>query len=268
LSLATVNICPEGGCTTFTNTLTPLIDYGVYKTVSYDVTTGKNRNSAHIVLRPGGRPNLALKWDDKQNRGFYLEGWNIQLTATAFPANMGWKLHSATPENANNKTSVAYTSGFTVGAVAADQGSVNISYSSSEQRTVETQEFGITRTTTTSPTNSVSWTHKMQLNGKGENYAQASDIFIYWVLAGTIDVNILPTISKAGTEFRAEAIWDGYRDTSCGACNVGFTAAFSLQMQHAWVETLWSNSVASYRAHTQPANAILASKSFTIKTSW
>lgn len=260
LVISPVEFCPGGLCSAY-STLAPVLEWGVYKTVSQEPTTGKSRDSAYIMVRAAGRPNLAMMWDQKDNRGFYLEGWNVQLAAT-YPENMSWTMAKAVPENANKQVSVAYSTGFTVGGSAAGGSSgslgLNVSYSSSEQRTMNTEEFGITRTTTP---NSVSWTHMMQLDGLGESYTKPEDLFIYWFGSST-DVAMVPTIAKLGTDFRGEAVWSGYRDDSCGSCPVTVTGTFSLQMKHASVEEistelglgyLYNTYTESFEVSTPPA---------------
>ena len=245
--------CPQdanaAACSTH-NSLDPMIEWGVYKTGSYDPATGQPRLTAHVVTRAAGRANLAMVSDEKDNRGFYLDSWNIKFEA-AFPPNMNWKLQETKPENANRQATVSYTTGFTVGLAGTAAGSLgssgiglNASYSSSSTTTMNTEEFGITRSTTLS---SVSWLNKMQLDGLAESYSQPDDLFIAW-LFGSVDVATLPKIARYGTDFHAEASWTGDRDPSCALCKPGdpsctrciFTVegTFSLQMYRAWVKAV------------------------------
>ena len=224
--------CPRGTCSS-SSSLTPQVEWGIYKTVTQNPTTGASRTSAYIVTRAAGRPNLVMTWNDDMGRGYYLEGWKIQFTATSFPANMGWFLDKATPLNANRQASVAYTSGFSVSATGAEASSVSIGFNSSVALTMTTNEFGYTRTTTSSPA-SATWTTKLQLTGVGGTYSQPTDLlYNSW---GTLYLNGVPTIAQAGTDFRAEAIWTGNRGTACGACNVYIQPTFSLQMHRIWME--------------------------------
>jgi hypothetical protein len=237
-----VQFCPGDLCSAY-STLAPVVEWGVYKTISQNPTTGANINTAHIITRAAGRPNLAMMWDATRDRGFYLDSWNIKFEA-AYPANMGWVLDKATPENANKQVSVAYSTGFTVGGTSPNV--VNVSYSSTQTRTMNTEEFGITRSTTT---NSVNWANKMQLDGLGESYSVPNDLFIYWFMSST-DVAMVPTIAKYGTDFRAEATWYGKREAACGQCIVTISPFFSLQMYHAFTTpipmdqgTYWEKTV-------------------------
>lgn len=235
--------CPQDptstACST-SNTLVPVIEYGVYKTPpAYDGTTGQPRPTVKVVTRAAGRPNLSMVSDATQDRGYYLDSWNIEFKAD-YPPNMGWILDRAAPENANKQATVAYTTGFTVGGGSTLSGTpgdsslgVNASYSSSATTTMNTEEFGISRTTTL---NSVSWLYKMQLDGLAESYSQPDDLFIHWWLS-TTDVAVLPKIARLGTDFRAEAVWSGYRDPSCGECRIKIKGTFTLQMYRVRVTT-------------------------------
>ncbi|MFO0578589.1 MAG: leukocidin family pore-forming toxin [Polyangia bacterium] len=231
---------PSSGICSPPNSLDPMIEWGVYKTTGYDPTTGQSIPTAYIVTRAAGRANLAMVSDEMQNRGFYLDSWNIKFDAS-YAQNMRWRLDKASPENANQQAQVAYTTGFTVGLSGAIAGStsssfggLNASYSSSSTTTMNTEEFGITRSTT--PT-SVEWLNKMQMNAQPGNYNNPEDLFIAWFMS-TVDIALLPRIAKNGTEFHAEATWTGNRDPSCGACTVVVNGTFKLQMYRAWVNSI------------------------------
>lgn len=255
------SFCPGGVCST-ANSLAPAIEWGVYKTVTQNPTTGVPRNAAYIVTRAAGRPNIAMAWDEERNRGYYLEGWNIQLSAT-FPANMGWIMDRAKPLNANNKATTTYTSGFSLGATTDK--AITFTYNDSVSRSMETQEFGVTRTTTGNSL--VTWATKMQMNGNGEAYSQPSDLFIHWFFDGT-KVNLLPTIAKTGTDFHAEAIWWGYRDAACGSCSVTIKPTVSLQMYRVWPEWMDNGEYGYWAEHVEPATVTSPILPITFTTSW
>ncbi len=255
-----ISFCPGDLCSAY-STMSPILEWGVYKTESHDPATGKVKTSAYVTVRAAGRPNLAMMWDATQNRGYFLESWNIQLAAT-YPAGKNWVLAKATPENANKQGSVAWSTGFTVGA-STDK-TVNVSYSQSETRTMNTEEFGITRSTTL---NGATWTTKMQIDAQARAYSTPSDLFIYWFLS-TTDVALLPTIAKQGTDFHAEAVWDGDRDASCGSCTVEVTGTFSVGMQRAWSVLTPAGRTAVWRPYTQAFGIATSPDTLKIATNW
>lgn len=227
------------------NSLEPVIEWGVYKTVGQDPRTGQQVNTAYVVTRAAGRANLAMAGDDNDGRGYYLDSWNIEFAAT-YP-NSTWRMEKAEPENANRQATVEYGTGFSVG-VTPDLKALNFGYSSSTSTTMNTEEFGITRTTTP---NSAAWLNKMQIDGMARPYTKPEDLFIWWAFAKP-SVATLPKIARQGTDFHAEAVWTGTRDASCGTCDISINGTFTLQLQRAWVSTVpsrgypWRGSVQAY----------------------
>lgn len=247
-----------------------MLEFGIYKTPdAFDSATNQMRPTVKVVTRAAGRPNLVMASDEKEDRGYYLDSWNIEFKAD-YPPNMSWVLDKSAPETANRQATVAYTTGFTVGSTGTvgapgnSTAAVSASYSSSATTTMNTEEFGITRTPTV---NSVSWLNKMQLDGLAESYTQPEDLFIHWWLS-TTDVAVLPKIARLGTDFRAEAIWSGYRDPSCTTCMFKVDATYTLQMYRAWVESsVQAGGHTAYEQHIQPYS-ISATLHFEHPTDW
>jgi hypothetical protein len=249
---APLQFCPGGVCSS-NSSLAPVLEWGVYKTVGQDPMTGQSRTTAYVVVRAAGRPNIAMTSNAMQNRGYYLESWNIKFAAT-YP-NSSWSLDKAAPENANQQVSVAYNTGFTLGATATNPPSVSFGYAASATRTMNTEQFGITRTTTdTTTVDTVSWFTKMQMDaydGPPRAYSTPSSLFIQWFLS-TTDVAPLPAIAMYGSDFRAEATWDGNRDASCGTCTIRIDGNFKLQLQRAWSNREFAYRTYVWKTYTQP----------------
>lgn len=185
-----------------------------------------------------------LKWNNKYNRGYFLEKAIVQYGPATDNAHgafgrlpAGWSIDRHSPANANNSSNLTVTTGWTLGATVGageklgGNASVSAGYSKSESSSVDLSDFRVVNRT-----NGVRgiWDYQLSSVG-GQPYNTWSDIFDKPFLQKA-HLRTVPTLAQYVLQPGNQVVYRGPVNFN-GKIKFGLEA--HQHLRRSWVEGDW-----------------------------